>query len=608
MARSKKVVAKSGDSGKKVAELVWATVLGVAATSNAYAAPHKSPEGDDFANKAAEEKAGMALGLVGGAGAEAAGEAMPQLPADVAQLIQAALDGISPNDMAAGSASNQAYAELGMVQADGLASMDGAHALDPVYVAAATNGETVSDAGGGLWSGPVHMADASAATGGAASGGSGAVASAEAAAPAAMAYDMSLVGLLGVGAIAAAASGGGGGSSATTPTPTPTPAAVPMVKGSVVDGYVAGATVFVDADGDGQLDAGEVSGVTDAHGQFSLSGSFAQGAKVVVQAGGLNVGLGGANTGTITQLNAGLEGAVDADGNIVVSPLTTLLANSPGLTEAALKASLGIADSVDIGSYDPLAALQAGGADAAVAETVFAKAQQVMTIMQTAVASGVSLDTAAATIGQALAQPDGNLNTAVEHVVTSIAATSTAFADTTAQAQLAASINNINASIETAYGNLAEALSTNDAALLADSLAVTAVAQTDFLDAVLQSANQGEAVGIAQFQNDSTLTAKVIAAADDIANHVQTLDVQSLNSLSDMNFDFGDTKFNVVVKDAADMTLLNETLSQLGHNGAVDLAGLQIDSTLSDMHDQILADISGAGIDAGVVNVVTGDY
>ncbi|NBO83337.1 MAG: hypothetical protein EBU75_11085, partial [Betaproteobacteria bacterium] len=45
-------------------------------------------------------------------------------------------------------------------------------------------------------------------------------------------------------------------------------------SGRIQDGYIAGATVFADADGDGVLDPGEASAVSDAQGRFSLSGAL----------------------------------------------------------------------------------------------------------------------------------------------------------------------------------------------------------------------------------------------------------------------------------------------------------------------------------------------
>lgn len=56
---------------------------------------------------------------------------------------------------------------------------------------------------------------------------------------------------------------GGGGSSA--------PAASTSVSGAVADGYLVGATVFLDKNGNYQLDAGEPSTTTDANGTYALN-------------------------------------------------------------------------------------------------------------------------------------------------------------------------------------------------------------------------------------------------------------------------------------------------------------------------------------------------
>ncbi|MDQ6974329.1 MAG: DUF5011 domain-containing protein, partial [Mariprofundaceae bacterium] len=66
-----------------------------------------------------------------------------------------------------------------------------------------------------------------------------------------------------------------GGGASTTPTPVTTntaPATIIQLAGVVVDGYMKGATAFVDRNNNGQLDAGEPSSITDAKGAFTLTG------------------------------------------------------------------------------------------------------------------------------------------------------------------------------------------------------------------------------------------------------------------------------------------------------------------------------------------------
>jgi Ca2+-binding RTX toxin-like protein len=120
--------------------------------------------------------------------------------------------------------------------------------------------------------------------------------------------------------------------------------------GTVADGYLAGATVFVDGNGNQQLDAGEDSTVTGAGGSFSLD-TYQVGALVAI--GGINEDTGFANVMTLSA----------PVGSSVVNPLTTLiaavLAADPGLTleiaQDSVKEALGLDAGLDLTSYDPLA-------------------------------------------------------------------------------------------------------------------------------------------------------------------------------------------------------------------------------------------------------------
>ena len=71
-----------------------------------------------------------------------------------------------------------------------------------------------------------------------------------------------LIGGLFVGSLLTAC--GGGGSSAPTVAPQ-------SVTGFGVDGYIAGATVFLDLNNNGVADGGEPSTTTDAQGKYTLS-------------------------------------------------------------------------------------------------------------------------------------------------------------------------------------------------------------------------------------------------------------------------------------------------------------------------------------------------
>src|SRR5262249_44505758 len=100
----------------------------------------------------------------------------------------------------------------------------------------------------------------------------------------------------------------------------------------VGDGYVSGATVFADANGNGLLDAGEASTTSDATGTFDLA-----------QQAGTLIAFGGVDTSTGVSLRAQLSAPAYS---IVISPLTTLL--TAGANQGKLLAALGLPAGFDI--------------------------------------------------------------------------------------------------------------------------------------------------------------------------------------------------------------------------------------------------------------------
>lgn len=153
-------------------------------------------------------------------------------------------------------------------------------------------------------------------------------------------------------------------------------AVYPAVSGTVIDGYISGATVFADTDGDGLQDADEVSTTTDANGNFTLA---AGASGLIVASGGTDILTGKAFQGVLTA----------PVGSNTVTPLTTLVQSAveSGKTLAEAKTSiaqsLGIDASVDITTYDPIAALATNANDTA-ALAVQKVAQQVAAIISQA--------------------------------------------------------------------------------------------------------------------------------------------------------------------------------------------------------------------------------
>ena len=180
------------------------------------------------------------------------------------------------------------------------------------------------------------------------------------------------------------ACGGGGGASPTAPQ---TPQAI--ISGTVVDGYIEGATVFLDENNNGVLDAGEVSGTTDENGDYSFSVDEGR-SGTIVSIGGIDVSTG------ISYEDVVLTAP---DGATVISPLTTLL--TQGVDVGALRDAFGIDDSIDLTSFDPVAALGDGDANA---NAVLLAGQEVMLLVQSITAL---LE------GAGVANEDGELQSAV---------------------------------------------------------------------------------------------------------------------------------------------------------------------------------------------------
>ena len=91
------------------------------------------------------------------------------------------------------------------------------------------------------------------------------------------------------------------------------------VSGSIVDGYVAGATIFQDLNNNNVLDSGEASTVTSATGQFVLAGVVSSATAPLKMISGFDIGT---NQAIVTSLGVPTVLA----GNAVASPLSTIAA------------------------------------------------------------------------------------------------------------------------------------------------------------------------------------------------------------------------------------------------------------------------------------------
>ncbi|NBP46111.1 MAG: hypothetical protein EBU72_13020, partial [Betaproteobacteria bacterium] len=188
-----------------------------------------------------------------------------------------------------------------------------------------------------------------------------------------------LAGLGGIAAVAAVSK-----SSSSSPTP---PKAV---SGSVADGYISGAEVWVDVNKSGKVDQGDIKvGITNGSGKFSGTIDQAYASYNLLVVGGID---------TSTQL--AFKGILKAPANYsVVNPLTTLVSylKDAGVAdpEAKVLSALGLTTAMQsagasLASYDPLAVLNDGAsANAVVAAKVQAAALQVANVIVTGSAAVV---------------------------------------------------------------------------------------------------------------------------------------------------------------------------------------------------------------------------
>lgn len=157
----------------------------------------------------------------------------------------------------------------------------------------------------------------------------------------------------GLALLAAAAGGGGGGSGGTTPDP--------VELGFAVDGYLSGATVYGDANGNLVLDAGEIQTVTGSDGSFNTA-IFPDDVPLVT-IGGIDISTGETFTGTLTA----------PAGSTNITPLTTLVqklvADTAGTdtplsvadATASVASSLGLeGDAAELLTVDPAALAESG--------------------------------------------------------------------------------------------------------------------------------------------------------------------------------------------------------------------------------------------------------
>ena len=166
------------------------------------------------------------------------------------------------------------------------------------------------------------------------------------------------------------------------------------VSGVLIDGYIAGATVFQDLDNDGFLDAGEPFTTTDATGAFTLTlKSPSPNAPIKV----INTGF---DTAANDLLRAVLEISATTSGSYILTPLSTLHSRLLSLDSSLYKVdaeklvadlfgvTLSNVPNSSLFGYDPIVTMLGSGTEASQAQTVYSANQLLMTLGHLSAALG----------------------------------------------------------------------------------------------------------------------------------------------------------------------------------------------------------------------------
>ncbi|WLB18902.1 GLUG motif-containing protein [Bradyrhizobium japonicum] len=253
----------------------------------------------------------------------------------------------------------------------------------------------------------------------------------------------------------------------------------PPAKG--IDGYISGATVFADDNYNGILDLDEFFTITDEGGNFDPIGGI-----------GPLKAYGGIDTST----GLPFKGVLTAPaGSTVITPLTTLISalqsHGDSIAEQKVLAAFGLSSGLDLTTFDPLAAVQAGDTAGAEVAVAVAKVYNTVSLIASALvgAGGTLLNSANgafAAIAIAIGGPGINMadNAALSALISSVAQSEFLSLGQGVAGEVASLIVASNAALD----GKAQADGSGDA-LLNDIAAIERVFQGSVSNAIQQSAD-----------------------------------------------------------------------------------------------------------------------
>ncbi|MCF7970801.1 MAG: hypothetical protein K9L22_06510, partial [Methylococcaceae bacterium] len=276
------------------------------------------------------------------------------------------------------------------------------------------------------------------------------------------------------------------------------------VINTAIDGYIAGATVFIDINGDGIQNADEPSTITDALGNFRFSGTLPEGQ--IVSIGGTDI--------TTDQPFLGVLTA--PSGSTTITPLTTLInaliksgqATNTDTAESLLFAAFGI-PRVDLSTFDPInVALNtnASNEDKAIAIKLQALTAQIINVMLVTtelinegnasggIISQFAIDSLLSSIVSA-SENNQTLDLSNQQTISSLITTAATSAGITQDiatlaAQSATVLNDINSRIQAATENFNNGDS-NIQTTLSDIFKLQTLTQTEIITAINTTEQSG---------------------------------------------------------------------------------------------------------------------
>jgi hypothetical protein len=415
-------------------------------------------------------------------------------------------------------------------------------------------------------------------------------------------------------------------------------------NGRAIDGYVANATLWLDANLNGVLDAGEPSTVTDRSGNFQLAfelgdfdrnrdGALGPDEGRIIAQGGFDVSTGEPRTSPLSA----------PPGSTVISPLTTLVETvarqNPGLGFAAaeerVRTALELPAGVEVTRFDPIQAAAAGDERAVTMQAAAAVVSDTIAQVSRVLDEAGSLDArgAAAVVTDALARQvssgaavDLTTDSAVRDTVNAAAANS----GTTLSTEIREVVSQVVAEQNGAKVEAAET-ATDPRSAIEDIAQVQTVSQGETADALgeLAGGRLGADEVTLRFTGEALEQAVLDAPVGDITGTnvqtgtfellrteaVVTEDGRSLEPLTVVrrNGSAGRVDIRVLLSGPAGLLRTNEAVLRFDDGNlqqSLDFAGLLVDDTLPQDLRQIAVQLalspgSAAGAAIGSPSVGT---